>query len=122
VTPPASDLVTVWQRVVDEVMAKKPMLGSVLAQARPVEVRDGDLVIAVSGNHFHREMLGDRANRDLVQAAARRQIASVERVVVAEDDAAAGGVRDHPAVRAIVAELEGEVVAVRRRPPEGEGQ
>ena len=122
VTPPASDLVTVWQRVVDEVMAKKPMLGSVLAQARPVEVRDGDLVIAVSGNHFHREMLGDRANRDLVQAAARRQFASVERVVVAEDDAAAGGVRDHPAVRAIVAELEGEVVAVRRRPPEGEGQ
>jgi len=119
---PASDLLTVWQRVVDEVMAKKPMLGSVLAQARPVDIRNGDLVIAVSGNHFHREMLNDRANRDLVQAAVRRQIAGVERVVVAEDDGAAGGVKDHPAVRAIVAELEGEVVAVRRRPPEGEGQ
>src|SRR2546422_9826502 len=43
VTPPASDLVPAWQRVAAEVMAKNPMLGSVLAQARPVEVRDGDL-------------------------------------------------------------------------------
>jgi len=119
---PGSDLVTVWQRVVDEVMAKKPMLGSVLAQARPVDLRNGELVIAVSGNHFHREMLSDRASRDLVQAAVRRQIAGAERVVVADDDGAAGGVKEHPAVRAIVAELEGEVVAVRRRPREGEGQ
>ncbi len=119
---PASDLVTAWQRVVDEVMSKKPMLGSVLAQARPVDLRGGDLVIAVGGNHFHREMLNDRANRDLVQTALRRQIAGAERIVLAEDNGAAAGVRDHPAVRAIVTELEGEVVAVRPRPPEGEGQ
>jgi len=119
---PASDLVTAWQRVVDEVMSKKPMLGSVLAQARPIDLRGGDLVIAVGGNHFHREMLNDRANRDLVQTALRRQIAGAERIVLAEDNGAAAGVRDHPAVRAIVTELEGEVVAVRPRPPEGEGQ
>ncbi len=119
---PASDLVTAWQRVVDEVMSKKPMLGSVLAQARPLDLRGGDLVIAVGGNHFHREMLNDRANRDLVQTALRRQIAGAERIVFGEDNGAAAGVRDHPAVRAIVTELEGEVVAVRPRPPEGEGQ
>src|SRR5437899_8421062 len=115
--PAASDLQTAWQRVVDEVMAKKPMLGSVLAQARPIDLRGGDFVITVSGNHFHREMLNDRANRDLVQAALHRQIAGAERMILAEDDGAAAGVRDHPAVRAIVTELEGEVVAVRPRPP-----
>src|SRR5262249_25175257 len=38
-----SDLSTDWQRVVDEVMAKKPMLGSVLAQARLVDLRNGEL-------------------------------------------------------------------------------
>jgi DNA polymerase III subunit gamma/tau len=119
---PAADLLTGWQRVVDEVMAKKPMLGAVLAQARPMDLRGGELVVAVSGNHFHRELLSDRANRDLVQAAVRRQIVGADRFAVDEDSETAGGVKDHPAVRAIVSELEGEVVAVRPRSPEGEGQ
>ena len=117
-----SDLDAPWQRVVEEIMARKPMLGSVLAQARLLALRGGELTIAVSGNHFHRDLLNDPANRDLVQAAARRQLGGVERITVAEEQSGAAGVKDHPAVRAVVAELEGEVVAVRPRSPEGEGQ
>jgi hypothetical protein len=108
--------------VVDEVMKKKPMLGSVLAQARPVGVTDGELTVAVTGNHFHRDMLADRANRDLVQAAVRRSVRDADRFSVVEDQAAPGSAGTHPAVQAAMAEFEGEVVAVRRRPQEGEGQ
>jgi DNA polymerase-3 subunit gamma/tau len=119
--PPADDLAVAWQRVVDEVMRKKPMLGAVLAQSRPLGVRDAELTIALTGNHFHREMLGDRANRDLLQGAIRRWIATAERFVVVEDTAATEA-KAHPAVQAALAEFEGEVVAVRPRSPEGEGQ
>ncbi len=117
----ADELTTAWQRVVDEVMRKKPTLGAVLAQATPVAVGGGELTIAVTGNHFHRELLADRANRDLVLAAVRRWLRDVERLTVAEAPGA-GEVSAHPAVQAALTELEGEVVAVRPRLPEGEGQ
>jgi DNA polymerase-3 subunit gamma/tau len=119
---PAGDLATAWQRVIDEVMKKKPMLGSVLGQARPIGLADGELTVGVTGNHFHRDMLADRANRDLVQAAVRRWVRDADRVSVVEDQAGPGSAGTHPAVQAAVAEFEGEVVAVRRRPQEGEGQ
>ena len=118
---PADDLTTAWQRVVDEVMRKKPMLGAVLAQAIPVALGGGELTIALTGNHFHRELLADRAHRELVLAAVRRWLRDVERLTVAEAPGA-GEVIAHPAVQAALTELEGEVVAVRPRPPEGEGQ
>ncbi len=118
---PDTELGSAWERVVDEVMRKKPMVGAVLAQARPVAVRDGELTIVVTGNHFHRELLADRANRDLVLAAVRRHLRDVERLAVAEESGAAD-VRAHPAVQAALAEFEGEVVAVRPRAPEGAGQ
>jgi hypothetical protein len=108
--------------VIDEVMKKKPMLGSVLGQARPIGLADGELTVGVTGNHFHRDMLADRANRDLVQAAVRRWVRDADRVSVVEDQAGPGSAGTHPAVQAAVAEFEGEVVAVRRRPQEGEGQ
>src|SRR5262245_43850881 len=121
-TAPADDLVTSWQRVVEEVMRKKPMLGAVLGQATPLGIAGGELTIAVAGNHFHRELLADRANRDLVLAAVRRWLRDVDRFSVSEAPGPGRDVTGHPAVRAALAEFEGEVVAVRPRPPEGEGQ
>ena len=122
-TPPVdAELATAWERVVDEVMKKKPMLGATLTQAQPGGVRDRELVIVLTGNHFHREMLADNANRDLIVQAARRYIPGVERISVEAPGAAAGGLTEHPAVQAAIAEFQGEVVAVRRHLPEGEGQ
>jgi DNA polymerase-3 subunit gamma/tau len=121
--PPASDDITTgWQRVVDEVMRRKPTLGAVLAQTRPTVLRERELVLALSGNHFHREMLADSANKDLVGQALRRHVAGAERFgLVAEEDSG-GPATEHPAVQAAVTQFQGEVVAVRPRLPEGEGQ
>jgi DNA polymerase-3 subunit gamma/tau len=120
--PDAADLLSAWPRVLDEVMKKKPMLGAVLAQARPLGLAEGELTIGVTGNHFQRDLLTDRANRDLVQAAVRRWIRGADRVSVVEDQAGSGSLSAHPAVQAALNEFEGEVVAVRQRPQEGAGQ
>jgi DNA polymerase III subunit gamma/tau len=119
---PAADAGAGWPRVVDEVMRRKPTLGAVLAQSRPGALRDGELTIVLSGNHFHREMLADNANREVVLQALRRNVPGVERFRVSAEDDGGGGVATHPAVQAAVAEFQGEVVAVRPRSPEGEGQ
>jgi DNA polymerase-3 subunit gamma/tau len=117
-----ADATVAWQRVVDEVMRRKPTLGAVLAQSKPGALRDGELTVVLSGNHFHREMLADGANRDVVLQAVRRHVAGVERFRISAEDDGGGGVATHPAVQAAVAEFQGEVVAVRPRSPEGEGQ
>src|SRR5262249_29123114 len=49
------DLATAWQRVIDEVMKRKPTLGAVLMHARPGVIDGGELSIVVTGNHFHRD-------------------------------------------------------------------
>jgi DNA polymerase-3 subunit gamma/tau len=116
------DMSVAWQRVVDEVMRRKPTLGAVLAQSKPGALREGELIVVLSGNHFHREMLADGANRDVVLQALRRHIPGVERFRISADDDGGGGVAGHPAVQAAMAEFQGEVVAVRPRSPEGEGQ
>ena len=54
--------------------------------------------------------------------ALRRNIPGVERYRVSAEDDGGGGIATHPAVQAAVAEFQGEVVAVRPRSPEGEGQ
>jgi DNA polymerase-3 subunit gamma/tau len=120
--PADADLATAWERVVDEVMKKKPTLGAVLMQARPSGVSDRELTIVLHGNHFHREMLADAANRDLVVQAVRRCVPGVERFSVVSSGESAGAIGTHPAVQAAIAEFQGEVVAVRPRSPEGEGQ
>jgi DNA polymerase III subunit gamma/tau len=122
--PPSGDLVTGWQRVVDEVMRRKPTLGAVLAQARPAGLRERELLVVLSGNSFHRDMLSDGANRDIVIQAVRRNVAGAERfAVMSEGDGGGGGaVTEHPTVQAAVSEFQGEVVAVRPRLPEGESQ
>ena len=122
--PAASeDVATAWQRVVEDVMRKKPTLGAVLAQTRPSGLRDRELLVVLSGNHFHREMLADSANRELVAQALRRHLAGADRFgVVTEEEGGGGGATEHPAVQAAVAEFQGEVVAVRPRLPEGGSQ
>jgi DNA polymerase-3 subunit gamma/tau len=120
---PAGDLATLWQRIAEEVMSKKPMLGTVLGQVRVLGVRNGALMVAMAGNQFQRGLLNDRTNRDVVMTAVRRYLRGVERLEVADGEAAPpSDVRSHPAVQAALAEFEGEVVAVRPRQPEGEGQ
>jgi DNA polymerase III subunit gamma/tau len=120
--PQGSDLATVWPRVVEEVMRKKPMLGAVIGQARPGPLERGELTIVLTGNHFQRELLNDPGHRELVLAAVRRHVAGAEGICVVEENNESGDARSHPAVRAVVAEFEGEVVAVRPRAPQGEGQ
>ncbi|MBI2159889.1 MAG: DNA polymerase III subunit gamma/tau [Candidatus Rokubacteria bacterium] len=121
--PPAGpELDTGWARVVDEVTKKKPVLGAVLTQARPGGVSDRELTIVLTGNHFHREMLADPANRELLVQAVRRWVPGADRVRVQPAGEGAGDLAEHPAVRAAIAEFQGEVVAVRPRLPEGEGQ
>jgi DNA polymerase III subunit gamma/tau len=118
------DVTTGWQRVVDDVMRRKPTLGAVLAQTRPSGLRDRELVVVLTGNHFHREMLADSANRDLVAQALRRHVAGAERfgVVTEDESGGGGGATEHPVVQAAVAEFQGEIVAVRPRLPEGDSQ
>jgi hypothetical protein len=103
-------------------MRRKPTLGAVLAQSKPGTLHEGELTVVLTGNHFHREMLADNANRDVVLQAVRRNIPGVERFRVSAEDEGGGGVVSHPAVQAALAEFQGEVVAVRPRSPEGEGQ
>ena len=119
---PAGDAGDGWQRMVDEVMRRKPTLAAVLAQSRPGGLREGELTIVLTGNHFHREMLADTANREVVLQALRRNVPGVDRFRVSAEDDGGGGVATHPVVQAVVAEFQGEVVAVRPRSPEGEGQ
>jgi DNA polymerase-3 subunit gamma/tau len=119
---PLGEAPEVWQRVMEEVTKRKPTLGAILAQTRPGAINDRELTVVLSGNHFHREMLADAANRETLLAAIRKHVAGVERFSVSAGDDSAGGVSAHPAVKAAIAQFEGEVVAVRPRLPEGESQ
>jgi DNA polymerase-3 subunit gamma/tau len=111
-----------WQRVVSDVMAKKALLGSVLQHATPLAVADGVLQIGLGGNHFHKELLAERANRDLVTQALQQHVPGARRFEVDAGEAT-GGARNHPAVRAALNVFQGEVVSVRpRAPEEGEPQ
>jgi hypothetical protein len=121
---PSGDTGSAWARVVDEVKARKIMLGSLLDQARPGPIAGGELTIVLTGSRFQRDTLNERANRDVILQAARKYLPGVERITVAEGDGGGpgGDVRSHPAVEAAIAEFDGEVVAVRPRQPEGESQ
>jgi DNA polymerase III subunit gamma/tau len=107
-----------WQRVVGEVMAKKPLLGTVLQHAIPLGVSDGVLTLTLTGNHFHKEMLADRANRELITPILQRHVPGVQRFELDASAGGAGGARNHPAVQAALNVFQAEVVAVRPRGPE----
>jgi DNA polymerase III subunit gamma/tau len=122
VTGSAPEIGVAWQRVVDEVNRKKPMLGGMLAQVVPGALVNGTLTLVLTGTGFHREMLTDAANKELLTQLVRRHVSGAERLEVAmqgESDATPSG---HPAVKAAKEIFQGEVVAVRPRLPEGEGQ
>ena len=120
---PAVDPASAWARIVDEVKTRKIMLGSLLDQARQGAVAEGELTIVLTGSRFQRDTLNERANRDLILQAARKYMPGVERINVTENEGGGSGdVRSHPAVEAAIAEFDGEVVSVRPRQPEGEGQ
>ncbi len=108
-----------WRQVVDEVMKKKPTLGAVLQQSAVVALREGQLIVSLAGNHFHTEILADRANRELVTQAVQQHIPGATRVEIATESGNPGGIRGHPAVQAVLAVFQGEVVAVKPRTSEG---
>src|SRR5262249_17567414 len=117
------DLGTGWARATEEVLRKKALLGSVVQHGVPVRLDGGVLTIALVASPFHREMLNDRANRDLIPQPVRQHLRGARRVETATEGTAAGGAVTHPAVQAAVAMFQGEVVAVRpRAPEEGESQ
>ena len=104
-------------------MGKRPTLGTILAQAKPLRVAGGELALELTVGQFQRDLLADRANREIVVQAIRRSIAGADRfTLVSDNGGAGGGPAAHPAVQAVIAEFGGEVVAVRPRPREGEGQ
>ena len=112
------DLGTGWTRATEEILKKKALLGSVVQHGVPVRLEGGVLTVALVASPFHRELLNDRANRDLITHAVQQHIPGARRVEIAAEAAAAGGAATHPAVQAAVAMFQGEVVAVRPRAPE----
>jgi DNA polymerase-3 subunit gamma/tau len=115
------DLETAWERVVVEVLKRKALLGSVLQHASPLRVEQGVLTLALQASGFHREMLNDRGNKELINEAVQRHVASARRFELdtnAATPAGGGGARNHPAVQAALSTFHGEVVAVRPRSPE----
>jgi DNA polymerase-3 subunit gamma/tau len=118
---PAGGLAAAWERVVLDLMKRKALLGSVLQHATPLRVEDGVLALALQASGFHREMLNDRANKELINEAVQRHVASARRFELDPDGgtpAGGGGARNHPAVQAALSAFQGEVVAVRPRTPE----
>ena len=117
--PASTDLELAWERVVADVMKRKALLGSVLQHASPLRVAEGVLTLALQASGFHREMLNDRGNKELINEAVQRHVAAARRFELdANGGAAAAGARSHPAVQAALNAFQGEVVAVRPRSPE----
>ncbi len=110
-----------WERVVTDVMKRKALLGSVLQHAIPLRVEDGVLTLALQASAFHREMLNDRGNKELINEAVQRHVTAARRFELDPNGGApagGGGARNHPAVQAALSAFQGEVVAVRPRTPE----
>lgn len=120
-SPPPSgpDLEAGWLRVVEEVTQKKPILGTVLGQAKPVSVEDGKLQVSMTGNHFHADLLADRSHGELADQAVRRHIPGATRVEISLSSTGADDTEQDPTVRAALEVFEGEVVTVRPRAEEG---
>jgi DNA polymerase-3 subunit gamma/tau len=118
----AGDLAASWQRIVAEVMGKKALLGTVLQHATPVGVSDGALVVSLVGNPFHREMLADRGNREIIGSVVGRHLPGAGRIELSDGEGAGSGPLRHPTVQAAAAAFGGEVVAVRPRASEGRGR
>jgi DNA polymerase-3 subunit gamma/tau len=117
--PPEVSIERGWRQAVDEVTQKKPLLGAVLDQSRPLSLENGELRVSLAGNHFHTDLLADRANREMVNQAVRQHIPGATRVQVSIGSVGAEGVGQDPTVQAALEVFQGEVVAVRPRAQEG---
>ena len=117
-TSAAGDLAAGWQRVVDETLGRRALLGTLLQHVMPIRVEAGALLVQVGGSPFHREQLADRANREAINQAVQRHVPGASRIALAQDEAQSGGVLAHPAVQAAIATFQAEVIAVRPRMPE----
>ena len=118
---PTGDLEESWQRVIAEVMKKKALVGSVLQGATPLGVESGVLMLALTGNHFHRDRLAEPGNREVINQAVKQLIPGAQRFEIDAGGGASadgGRARNHPAVQAALNVFQGEVVAVRPRAPE----
>jgi len=119
---PTGDLEESWQRVIAEVMKKKALVGSVLQGATPLGVESGVLMLALTGNHFHRDRLAEPGNREVINQAVKQLIPGAQRFEIDAGGGASAGAggraRNHPAVQAALNVFQGEVVAVRPRAPE----
>jgi DNA polymerase III subunit gamma/tau len=115
---PGADLGEGWSRAVEEILKKKALLGSVVQHGVPLKLDGPVLTIGLAASPFHREMLNDRANREIITHAVQQHIPGARRVEIAAEAAAAGGAVNHPAVQAALAMFQGDVVAVRPRAPE----
>jgi hypothetical protein len=115
---PAANLEDGWSRAVEEILKKKALLGSVVQHGVPLKLEGPVLTIGLVASPFHREMLNDRANREIITHAVQQHIPGARRVEIAAEASAAGGAINHPAVQAAVAMFQGEIVAVRPRAPE----
>ena len=119
--PVPAGLDAAWERVVTDVMKRKALLGSVLQHATPLRVEDGVLTLALQASAFHREMLNDRGNKEMINEAVQRHVTAARRFELDPNGGApagGGGARNHPAVQAALSAFQGEVVAVRPRTPE----
>jgi hypothetical protein len=104
-------------------MGKRAFLGTLVDQATPVSIADGQLTVRLEGNPFNRNMLSERANRDIVTQAMRRYIPAATRFEVVAGEAGGSSVEDHPIVKATKDLFGGDVVRVQARAaPEGESQ
>ncbi len=115
---PTTDLGEGWARAVEEILKKKALLGSVVQHGVPLRLEGPVLTIGLVASPFHREMLNDRANKEIITRAVQQHIPGARRIEIAAEAAADGGAINHPAVQAAVAMFQGEVVAVRPRAPE----
>ncbi len=119
--PAAQGLDAGWRQVVDDVRRQKATLGAVLDQSTAVALAEGTLTVALVGNHFHKELVADRANHELVTQAVQRHIPGAKRIEISMGAAQETGAQGHPAVQAALSVFQGEVVAVRARTEEGGG-
>src|SRR3970282_444942 len=63
---PAANLEDGWARAVDEILKKKALLGSVVQHGVPLKLEGPVLTIGLAASPFHREMVDDRANREII--------------------------------------------------------
>jgi DNA polymerase-3 subunit gamma/tau len=109
----------VWPAVLEIVRAENQLLGALLSEARPVELRGGEVVIAFSEHEaFKRKMADGRPNRTILEEAIRSLTGSGLRVCFelrAPEEVAPGGVAAPPPsedelVARFVAEFDAEEI------------